>query len=59
MFAQPVARAVPPIAALIDRPPAGPLTAYRKGRPVGLTVDRDLALRFEQTVHTMASSLPE
>ena len=59
LFAQPAARAVPPIAALIDRPPAGPLTAYRKGRPVELTTDRDLAVRFEKTLHTMAASLPE
>ncbi|MFF3439644.1 SDR family NAD(P)-dependent oxidoreductase [Streptosporangium sp. NPDC002721] len=50
LFAQPVARAVPPIAALIDSPPAGPLTACRRGRPIAFAVDRDQALRFEKLV---------
>ncbi|WP_049563923.1 SDR family NAD(P)-dependent oxidoreductase [Nonomuraea sp. SBT364] len=52
-FAQPVRKAVPPIAALVDRPPAAPLTAWKKGEPVGLTVDRAQARRFEQTVRAM------
>ncbi|MEV0380216.1 SDR family NAD(P)-dependent oxidoreductase [Nonomuraea sp. NPDC050643] len=53
-FAQPVARAVPPIAALVDRPPAERLTAYRKGRPVVLSVDREEALRLEEIVRAQA-----
>ncbi|MER5646930.1 SDR family NAD(P)-dependent oxidoreductase [Streptosporangium sp. NPDC002524] len=55
LFAQPVARAVPPIAALVDRPPAGPLTAYRRGRPIAFTADRDRALRFERAVRAMVA----
>ncbi|WP_440065369.1 SDR family NAD(P)-dependent oxidoreductase [Streptosporangium sp. OZ121] len=55
LFAQPVARAVPPIAALVDRPPAGPLAAYRRGRPIAFTVDRDQALRFEKAVRAMVA----
>ncbi|GLW11382.1 hypothetical protein Misp01_65100 [Microtetraspora sp. NBRC 13810] len=48
-----MAKAVPPIAALVDRPPAEPLTAWRKGRPIGLTVDRDEARRLAETVDTL------
>ncbi len=55
LFAQPVARAVPPIAALVDRPPAGPLAAYRRGRPIAFTADRDQALRFEKAVRAMVA----
>jgi len=55
LFAQPVAKAVPPIAALIDRPPAEPLTAWRKGRPIRLAVDRDEARRLEETLRAMTS----
>ncbi|GAA3790865.1 hypothetical protein GCM10022226_07350 [Sphaerisporangium flaviroseum] len=55
LFAQPVAKAVPPIAALLDRPPAGPLTAYRRGRPIDLTLDHDQALKFENAVRAMAA----
>ncbi|WP_436757150.1 SDR family NAD(P)-dependent oxidoreductase [Streptosporangium sp. V21-05] len=55
LFAQPVARAVPPIAALVDRPPAGPLTAYRKGRPIAFAADREQALRFEKAVRAMVA----
>ncbi|MEU4403532.1 SDR family NAD(P)-dependent oxidoreductase [Streptosporangium sp. NPDC023963] len=55
LFAQPVAKAVPPIAALIDRPPAGPLAAYRRGRPIAFTADRDQALRFEKAVRAMVA----
>ncbi|GAA3556289.1 hypothetical protein GCM10022419_040880 [Nonomuraea rosea] len=54
LFAQPVRKAVPPIAALIAQPPAEPLTAWKKGKPLDLTVDRDEARRFEETVRTLA-----
>jgi hypothetical protein len=54
LFAQPVAKAVPPIIALVDSPPAARLSAYKKGRPVKLYVDPDEARRFEETVRAMA-----
>ncbi|MEU8380845.1 SDR family NAD(P)-dependent oxidoreductase [Streptosporangium sp. NPDC048865] len=55
LFAQPVDSAVPPIAALVDRPPAGPLAAYRRGRPIAYAADRDQALRFEKAVRAMTA----
>jgi hypothetical protein len=55
-FAQPVARAVPPIAALIDRSPAEPLTAWRKDKRIDLVVDRDEARRFAETIRTLTRS---
>ncbi|MBB5081661.1 SDR family NAD(P)-dependent oxidoreductase [Nonomuraea endophytica] len=59
VFAQPVARAVPPIAALIDHPPAEPLTAWKKGKPLPLAVDRDQARRFAEILRTVTrSALP-
>jgi hypothetical protein len=56
VFAQPVAKAVPPIAALIDRPPAEPLTAWKKGKIIDLAVDRNEARRFEEAILPMAQS---
>ncbi|MEU6714164.1 SDR family NAD(P)-dependent oxidoreductase [Nonomuraea sp. NPDC046802] len=56
LFAQPVAKAVPPIAALIDRPPAEPLTAWKKSKRIDLAVDAKEARRFEQTVRELASA---
>ncbi|MEO3791322.1 SDR family NAD(P)-dependent oxidoreductase [Nonomuraea sp. B10E15] len=53
LFAQPPAEAVPPIAALIDDPPAGRLTAYKKGKPVRLDADPGEARRFEELVRSM------
>ncbi|MFI9550286.1 SDR family NAD(P)-dependent oxidoreductase [Nonomuraea endophytica] len=59
VFAQPVAKAVPPIAALIDQPPASPLTAWRKGKPIPVAVDRDEARRLEETIRMVTrSALP-
>jgi NAD(P)-dependent dehydrogenase (short-subunit alcohol dehydrogenase family) len=59
VFAQPVAKAVPPIAALIDQPPSKPLTTWKKGKPIDLSVDPNEARRFEETIRTLAqSSLP-
>ncbi|GIH90542.1 SDR family NAD(P)-dependent oxidoreductase [Planobispora siamensis] len=57
LFAQPVAKAVPPIAALIDRPPTEPLTIWKKGKPIDLAVDPDEARRFEETVRTLVRSV--
>ncbi|WP_336207663.1 SDR family NAD(P)-dependent oxidoreductase [Nonomuraea sp. LPB2021202275-12-8] len=57
-FAQPVARALPPIAALVDRPPGEPLTAWKQGKPIDLAVDLEEARRFERTVRELASALP-
>ncbi|MEU8038386.1 SDR family NAD(P)-dependent oxidoreductase [Streptosporangium sp. NPDC049078] len=54
VFAQPVAKAVPPIIALIDEPPAEPLTVWKRGRPVDLTVDPDEASRLRETVRDLA-----
>ncbi|MEV4167352.1 hypothetical protein [Nonomuraea dietziae] len=56
IFAQPVAKAVPPIAALIDHPPTEPLTTWKKGKPLDLAVDRNEARRFEETIRTVAQS---
>ncbi|MET7337572.1 SDR family NAD(P)-dependent oxidoreductase [Nonomuraea sp. NPDC005650] len=56
IFAQPVAKAVPPIAALIDHPPAEPLTTWKKGKPIDLTVDPDEARRLEETIRTLTHS---
>jgi hypothetical protein len=56
VFAQPVAKAVPPIAALIDHPPTKPLTTWKKGKPIDLAVDRNEARRFEETIRTVAQS---
>lgn len=59
VFAQPVAKAVPPLAALIDHPPAKPLTAWKKGKPIDLAVDRNEARRFEETIRAVTrSALP-
>lgn len=55
-FAQPVTKAVPPITALIDHPPAEPLTAWKKGKPIDLAVDRDEARRFEETIRALTQS---
>ncbi|TDD05233.1 hypothetical protein E1292_17325 [Nonomuraea deserti] len=52
LFAQSAAEAVPPLAALIDDPPAGRLTAYKKGDPIRL--DPGEARRFEEIVRSMA-----
>ncbi|GGP11700.1 SDR family NAD(P)-dependent oxidoreductase [Nonomuraea glycinis] len=56
VFAQPVAKAVPPIAALIDHPPAEALTAWKKGKIIDLAVDRNEARRFEEAIRPMAQS---
>ncbi|MDF2706886.1 MAG: short-chain dehydrogenase [Nonomuraea muscovyensis] len=59
VFAQPVTKAMPPIAALIDQPPTEPLTTWKKGRPIDLAVDRNEARRLAETLHTLArSALP-
>jgi NAD(P)-dependent dehydrogenase (short-subunit alcohol dehydrogenase family) len=58
LFAQRVDDAVPPITALLDRPPAAPLTAYRRGRPFGLIVDHDSALRMKAAVRAMVAAVP-
>ncbi|MGA4992727.1 SDR family NAD(P)-dependent oxidoreductase [Nonomuraea bangladeshensis] len=57
MFAQPVAKAVPPLAALIDHPPAKPLTTWKKGKPIDLTVDRNEARRLEETLRAVTRSV--
>nr|WP_062332767.1 SDR family NAD(P)-dependent oxidoreductase [Herbidospora sakaeratensis] len=54
VFAQPVSRAIPPIAALVDRPPAEPLTMWRRGRRLAHAVDVDEARRFEETVRALS-----
>ncbi|MEU4509116.1 SDR family NAD(P)-dependent oxidoreductase [Nonomuraea wenchangensis] len=56
VFAQPVASAVPPLVARIDHPPAEPLTTWKKGKPIDLAVDRNEALRFEETIRAMTRS---
>ncbi|WP_113704900.1 SDR family NAD(P)-dependent oxidoreductase [Nonomuraea lactucae] len=56
LFAQPAAEAVPPIAALLDRPPSRPLSAFRKGAPVEVDVDGELASRLEDALRAMASA---
>ncbi|MEO3803479.1 SDR family NAD(P)-dependent oxidoreductase [Nonomuraea sp. B1E8] len=53
LLAQPAAEAVPPIAALIDDPPAERLTAYKRGKPIGLDADPDEARRLEEIVRSM------
>ncbi|MEV4223394.1 SDR family NAD(P)-dependent oxidoreductase [Nonomuraea sp. NPDC049725] len=53
VFAQSVSKAMPPIAALVEQPPAAPLTAWKKGRPVAITVDPAEARRFEQAVRAL------
>ncbi|GAA4974974.1 NAD(P)-dependent dehydrogenase (short-subunit alcohol dehydrogenase family) [Nonomuraea thailandensis] len=55
LFGQPVARAVPPITALIDRPPAEPVSVWRKGKRIEPAVDRDEAQRFASTVLAMSA----
>jgi NAD(P)-dependent dehydrogenase (short-subunit alcohol dehydrogenase family) len=50
IFAQPVAKAVQPIAERIDRPPDRPLSAFRRATPIDLTVDPAAAQRFDETV---------
>lgn len=56
VFAQPVAKAVPPIAALLDHPPAAPLMAWKKGKIIDLAVDRNEARRVEEAIRPMAQS---
>ncbi|NRQ38208.1 SDR family NAD(P)-dependent oxidoreductase [Nonomuraea sp. NN258] len=56
VFAQPVAKAVPPLAALIDQPPAKPLTIWKRGKPIDRAVDRNEARRFEETVRAATQS---
>ncbi|MFI7639527.1 SDR family NAD(P)-dependent oxidoreductase [Nonomuraea sp. NPDC049400] len=56
VFAQPVAKAVPPIAALVDHPPAEPLTAWKQGKIIDLDVDRNEARRFEEIIRTLTQS---
>jgi NAD(P)-dependent dehydrogenase (short-subunit alcohol dehydrogenase family) len=53
LFAQPVAKAVPPIIALVDDPPAAQFSAYKKGKPISLDVDPDEARRFEETLRSL------
>lgn len=36
VFAQSVEKAIPPILRLLDRPPAEPVTAFMRGRPLPL-----------------------
>ncbi|MEV4285996.1 hypothetical protein AB0K40_10880 [Nonomuraea bangladeshensis] len=57
VFAQPVAKAVPPLTALIDHPPAKPLTTWKKGKPIDLTVDRNEARRLEETLRAVTRSV--
>lgn len=56
VFAQPVAKAAPPIAALIDHPPTEPLTAWKKGKLIELAVDLKEVRRFEEIIRAMAQS---
>ncbi|TKK91690.1 SDR family NAD(P)-dependent oxidoreductase [Herbidospora galbida] len=58
LFAQPVARAIPPIAALVDRPPAEPLTTWRRGRRLDHAVDAHEARRFAETVRALSERRP-
>ncbi|GAA4099834.1 SDR family NAD(P)-dependent oxidoreductase [Nonomuraea soli] len=57
LFAQPVGRAVPPITAHIDRPPAAPLTAWRKARPLTLAIDAQEAARLDDRLRTLTSPI--
>lgn len=50
LFAKPVREAIPPMVELIDHPPAAPLSAYVRGRPVTLTADR----RLDEAVRALA-----
>ncbi|MEU7738904.1 SDR family NAD(P)-dependent oxidoreductase [Nonomuraea sp. NPDC049158] len=54
VFAQPVAKALPPITALIDQPPTSPLTIWKKGKPIDLAVDRNEARRLAGTIRALA-----
>ncbi|WP_433512233.1 SDR family NAD(P)-dependent oxidoreductase [Nonomuraea sp. CA-143628] len=53
-FAQPVAKALPPITALIEQPPREPLTTWKKGKPIDLVVDRNEARRLTETIRALA-----
>jgi hypothetical protein len=53
LFAQPVTKAVPPIVELIDKPPAEPVTAWKKGKAIELGVDPVEAQRLEEAVRVL------
>ncbi|MFI7143692.1 hypothetical protein ACIBO2_02175 [Nonomuraea sp. NPDC050022] len=54
VFAQPVAKAWPPITALIDQPPTSPVTTWKKGKPIDLAVDRNEARRLAETIRILS-----
>lgn len=53
LFAKPVREAIPPMVELIDHPPAAPLSAYVRGRPVTLTAAR----RLDEAVRALVERL--
>jgi hypothetical protein len=57
ILAQPVAKAVPPIARRIDQPPDRPLSAFRRTTPIDLNVDPAASQRFDETVGAIVGTL--
>src|SRR5690606_12141293 len=57
LFAQPVSKAVPPMTELVDHPPAAPLSAYVRGRPVTLAADPAAARRLDEAVRALVERL--
>ncbi|GAA4536175.1 MULTISPECIES: SDR family NAD(P)-dependent oxidoreductase [Nonomuraea] len=55
LFAQPVSKAVRPMTALIDNPPAAPLSAYVRGKPTTLTTDPAAARRLDAAIRDLVS----
>ncbi|MEL7976530.1 SDR family NAD(P)-dependent oxidoreductase [Isoptericola sp. F-RaC21] len=58
LAAQPVARAIPPVLRVIEDPPAAPLTAIDRGRPVDVASFADVAeaARLEEVMTPFARS---
>ncbi|MDA0637441.1 SDR family NAD(P)-dependent oxidoreductase [Nonomuraea sp. MCN248] len=57
LFAQPVSKAILPMTALIDSPPAAPLSAYVRGRPIAFTPDPAAARRLDAVIRDLVSPL--
>lgn len=58
VFAQPVEKAIPPIIRLLDRPPAEPITAFMRGKPLplkGKDFDPDRARRLDEVTSRLLS----